>query len=129
MAALLTAPSRHASAKPSNIKHRNDTVEKLLTNEGLQSKNVTGDSNCYFSALSIYLFGHEHKHMALRQVIARQLSTAGCILAGVIVTDDDLQSEVIFIYLTQFKKNGTWVGEDIILATAIFLHSNIRVYT
>ena len=33
--------------------------------------------------------------MALRQIIVRQLSTARIILAGVIVTDDELQNEIL----------------------------------
>ena len=76
--------------------------------------------NYYFRALYVCLFSHEREHMALQQVI---------VLTGVIVTDDDLQNEVICTHLAQLKKNGTWVGEDIILATAIYLQSNVHVYT
>ena len=90
--------------------------------------NFTGDGNCYLRALSICLFGHERGHMALRQVIMRQLSTASSILAGFIVTDDDLQNEVICTHLVQLKKCGTWVRENIIDA-AISLQSNFHVYT
>ena len=90
--------------------------------------NFTGDSNCYFRALSVCIFGHERGYMALRQVIMWLLSTAGSILAGFIVTDDDLQNEVICTHLVQMKKYGTWVREKIIDA-AIYLQINFHVYT
>ena len=95
LAALLTAASSHASVKPSDMKYGNDDVDKQLADERLQSKNFTVDGNCYFFALFVCLFGHERDHMELRQVMVRELSTAGSILASVIDTNDDIQNEVI----------------------------------
>ena len=59
----------------------------------------------------------------------RHSSTTGSFLAGVIVTDDDLKHEVVCTHLAQLKKNGPMVEEDIIFTKAIFLQSNVLVYT
>ena len=129
LSALTNAVSRPASVSAADIKQRNEAVDKQLAAERLHSRDVTGDGNCYFRALSVCLFGHEGEHWLLRQNIVEQISTPGSILAGVTISDDDLHSEAVRGHLAQLKKNGTWAGEDIILATAIHLKRNIHIYS
>ena len=103
-------------------------MHKQLADGGLRAIDVIGDGNCYFRALSFCLFGHEQGHMMLRKTIVDQLFRAGNMLGGVAITCEELQKDDVRKQVAKLKEDGSWVGEDMILASAAHLQREIHVY-
>lgn len=87
--------------------------QRLVTNLKLYSlieKEVKGDGNCQFRALSDQLYHSSSHHGELRQQVVKQLRSTPEVYKGFV--DDDFGS-----YCHQMGKNGTW-GDHITLQAA-----------
>ena len=94
----------------------------------MRARDVLGDGNCYFRALSVCLYGHENGHSVLRQSIVRHISILadeGKSLPGVCM---DINDKHVRQQLELLMKDNTWVGEDIIVAIASYLQRAVHIY-
>lgn len=107
------------------IHKRNQSLHELLNSQGLYSINVSGDGNCYFRAISVCLFGSESSHSMLRQNICSHMASNNQIVYDASTSS---QSEDFMKYIQKILTDGTWVGEDVIKASADFLNRDINVY-
>ena len=131
MSVLLSAANsaEYERLSQAEIKKRNAALDRQLAAQGLRAVNVAVDGNCYFRALSINLYDNKDAHLQLRHSIIQNiihLASEGKSLPGVLM---DLSNESTRHYLEQLKIAGTWVGEDMITASAAFLHRTINVFS
>ncbi len=103
------------------IKMRNDNLNRQLAANNLRSIDVRGDGNCYFRSLSVVLYGDESHHAALRESISEELLNISRLAPAA-----DMQD--IHAHVENIKKDGVYVGEDVIVASASCLGRNICVY-
>ena len=84
------------------------------------SINVSGDENCLFRALSVFIYGHEFNYSFLRSTIAQHiLDQAVCV-----ATKDAKACRQQANTVTQ---EGRWVGEDVLPFAAICLKVGIQL--
>jgi OTU-like cysteine protease len=127
LAAVLQASSTSAALDQLTIYNRQAAVDKQLADRNLTSINVLGDGNCFFRAISVCLYGHEHEHAALRADIAKHFeATAGGLASAMDIGPEDyaeLRKRAAIV-----GRDGEWAGEDVILTTSAFLQRDIHVY-
>ena len=82
---------------------------------------MDGDSNCFFRALSYCLYKDQRQHTTLRASVASYVSRQANVASP--ENKDSLRKRA-----AEVAKDGVWPGEDILLASANFLHQTIRVY-
>lgn len=102
--------SEHWSKEPSSSA---DDRQRLLDNLKLYQlveKEVKGDGNCQFRALSDQLYETSTHHSGVRQQVVKQLRSSPEFYKGFV--DDDFVS-----YCSSMGKNGTW-GDHITLQAA-----------
>ena len=82
---------------------------------------MDGDGNCFFRALSYCLYRDQRQHTTLRASVASYVSRQANVASP--EDKDSLRKRA-----AEVAKDGVWPGEDILLASANFLHQTIRVY-
>jgi hypothetical protein len=111
-----------------------DAVDDQLAIEGFTSKDVTGDGNCLFRALSVLLFQSEEHHLLLRQ---EAVETAVVLFQDELaVVNEDEEFGSIEDYSGTMKKAATpkdnrryWGGFPEIVALAIRYDISISVHS
>jgi len=111
------------------VKDRNNAVESQLLNNNLCSVDVSGDGNCFFRAVSFALFAHEEKHSDLREAVANDIAKGAKAAFHESDECNTAKTTAILAHIDKARTNGTWVGEDVVLATAEYLRREIYVYT
>ena len=88
---------------------------------------VQGDGNCFFRAVSVCVYGDQTHHISLHTSVARHIQVMGrpiFIRAGITDVDDvSLKKSAHAV-----EADGTWVGQDAILATADYLQRDVNIY-
>lgn len=104
---------------------RNAAVERQLKKRELVMVKVVGDGNCFFRAICVITGRNEDEHLALRKVIAKQMyddaPNSHMLLFGE-------SEEAIRRHAEDVAVENTWVGEDVILATAAHFRRPIHVF-
>ena len=104
----MKAASEPSTLSSSVIEERNWALDKQLSLKHLRTIDVRGDGNCLLRALSVGLYGHEEEHKNLRKSIANYMISM------------NMSSNII--------NDGVWIGEDGIIAAAMFLSREIHVF-
>ena len=105
------------------IKQRIISLNQQLANKQLKAIDVQGDGNCFFRALSVSMYGHQNDHTKLRKAVARFMDIQAAEENHSLTDKEALRQRAVKI-----SKDGEWVAEDIILATANYLKRPIHVY-
>ena len=103
------------------IDERVRNLNAQLLHNHLTTTDVIGDGNCFFRALSVCLYGHENEHTTLRSSVANHLRAT-------IVNVSSPDSDALLRAVADVARDGSWVGEDVIAATAEYLQRIIHVY-
>ncbi|VVC45697.1 Ribonuclease H-like domain,OTU domain [Cinara cedri] len=82
---------------------------------------VLGDGNCWYRCISLWVTGSEKYHDVIRAELYQYVMNNKDVL-GFAGNDWHKNNE-------QMNKNGTWVVDVEVFATALFLKTNIYVYT
>lgn len=91
------------------------TLEGQLKSIGLRMKQITGDGNCFFRALSDQLHGRESDHKAIRDAICNYMKINEEEFK-LFVEDDEPWDE----YLGRMRKDGTWAGQiELVVASRV----------
>ena len=90
--------------------------------------NVAGDGNSLFRSISYSLYGNESQHSALRSKTVNFLKNSGTLFEGIINTcpDDGLSFSD---HIEHMRTDGTWAGEDAVIALAEICKRDIIVHT
>ena len=89
----------------------------------MASFDVIGDGNCFYKAVSIIVYGDQKNYVDLRQSLAQFVSLpcqSACISSA--------NNESLRQLANDIRKDESWAGKDIILATANFLQGPLHVY-
>ena len=81
----------------------------------------------FFRAVSNNLCDNERKHCELRK--AASIDFMDKILATTTTSNINSICSFIRYYITTIGLNGTWIGEDVIFATAKYLQREINVFS
>jgi hypothetical protein len=87
----------------------------------LSVTDVAGDGNCFYRALSVSIYGHQNEHTALRKSIAQHVLKQS-------ENSTTMDYRALQRRALDIAKDGSWAGEDSILAAANFLQRPIHVY-
>jgi hypothetical protein len=123
------AANSSASLSEAEANRRNAVLNRYLVANDMRAVNVAGDGNCYFRALSVCLYNNEEEHLKLRQSIIKYILQSverGEALPGIIM---DVTDASVLRELDNLKRDGTEVGEDVIVATAAYLHRPVYVFS
>ena len=104
-------------------------MDRQLAACKLSSRDVAGDGNCLFRALSVCLYDKEDEHCNLRQNIVQHIYTLAALGDSLPGVSMDVTDKVVSKQLNEMKKDGCWAGEDIIPVAASYLQRVIHVYT
>ena len=97
-----------------------------LSDDKLCAVDICGDGNCFFRSLSICMYANEKNHGMLRKKIV-QYMIDDCYMSADQLCADDKKEILQQLYL--LRKNGSWVGEDVIVAAATYLKQTVKVYS
>lgn len=98
-----------------------------LADLGLFIRDVLGDGNCFFRAVSIQLYGTDRYHAFLRYIVCQYMAGNEEELAP-FLSDIDTGSEGFQAYVNNMYTDGTWAGNLEILVTTIVTRRDIRIY-
>ncbi len=82
---------------------------------------MIGDGNCYYRAVCVGVYGKQDAYASLRKSLADY----------VILQQKDVSavsSESLKRLAADIQMDGSWAGEDVILATANYLRRPLHVY-
>ena len=92
------------------------TLEGQLLRIGLRCKQITGDGNCFFRAISDQIHGDEKGHKTIRDAICNHMSQHAEEFK-LFVEDDESWED----YLGRMRKDGTWAGQiELVVASRVF---------
>ena len=112
--------------EPDVIDFRNIELDRFLAADHLLSANVEGDGNCLFRAISYCPNGHQNEHSILRYEVCQHLLHN----YKRIFELDDIVGDIQFIsdYVKSMLVEGTWAGEECIMAAADYLQRPIYLF-
>ena len=86
----------------------NKRLDSLLEHNGLKRVPVAADGNCFFSAASLHLIGHNHK--SLREALCVHIEDNIDLDTNFFqaVSDSDERRLASLIEIQQLRENGTW---------------------
>ncbi|KAG1176077.1 hypothetical protein G6F70_003650 [Rhizopus microsporus] len=102
-----------------NVEDLNSQLKKL----NLCTKDITGDGNCLFRALSDQYYGRDSKHKVIRQEICRYLKENEEIYKFFVEDDQSFDS-----HLNNMQQDGTFGGNMELAAFAKLYKVDIKVY-
>ena len=120
---MFQAANASSELSQSTIKVRNTNIDDQLRKKNLHSINVRGDGNCFFRAISVFLYSNENHHADLRRAVAESIMLSSS--HDSISTEDATACRLRAEYIRQ---DGNWVGEDIIPVAAEYLKRDIHVF-
>ncbi|KXZ46175.1 hypothetical protein GPECTOR_46g244 [Gonium pectorale] len=100
-----------------------DDLEAELASLGLRIKEIVGDGNCFFRALSDQLQGDEKSHGQLRARVVGYIGEHQDDFAPFIEDDESFGS-----YVARMRKDGTWAGYMEVVAASRCLEANLTIY-
>lgn len=98
------------------------TDKTSLTNP-LQVIDTVGDGNCFFRAISIVLTGTEENHMLVRKQLINFMTI------NQVVKDFVAEDIANYVNRTKMDENKTWATDVEIFAMAIYLKTDIVVFS
>ena len=109
----------------SDVQLRNSALDNRLRECQLQSRDVIGDWNCFFRAISVCICGLENQHADLRKSIAQHmidLATRGhnLFFGG--------EVSVVQNRAKHISQQGVWPGEDILPIAASYLQRDLHIF-
>ncbi|GLI63326.1 hypothetical protein VaNZ11_006243 [Volvox africanus] len=90
---------------------------------GLRIKEITGDGNCFFRALSDQLQGDERQHVQIRQRVVSYMVEHQEDFTPFVEDDESFDS-----YIARMKKDGVWAGYMEVVAASRCLQANLTIY-
>ena len=102
-------------------------MDNFLTERGLIVKDVRGDGNCLFRAISVNLYGSEEQHAYIRKTVADYLEGHSDQIECTEFTNQD-DSLSLSDHIIKLSQDGYWAGEDAILAVANVYHCTVQVF-
>ena len=106
------------------IKARNSILFENLLSRGLRSIYVGSDGNCYFRVLCVCLYGRETEYCIHRKTIDQYIADNNRMAY---VSTDSTQSDIK--YIENISTPNTYVGEDVIKASADYLNRDVYVFS
>lgn len=94
-----------------------------LASFGLKLKEIGGDGNCLFRALSDQLYGTEQQHAQLRHDAVEHIRVNAEFFKFYIEDDEPIAD-----YLATMAKDGIWGGQLEMTALAEKMHFNVIVH-
>lgn len=119
-------PNATSTSKPKSFYTTDDSTEiaTQLRRLGLVLKDVTGDGNCLFRALSDQVHGHANQHPSIRMDICGHIE-ANRQLYELFIDEDDGTLEN---RMRRMRKDGTYGGNMEVVAAARTLGADIVVH-
>ena len=110
----------------------NKRLNSLLEHNGLKRVPVAADGNCFFSAASLHLIGHNHK--SLREALCVHIENNKDLYTSVFqaVSDSDKRCLVSLTEIQQLRENGTWnsnVNDILPLALADLTNRRVKIFS
>jgi len=96
----------------------------FLSENGINSKEILGDGNCLFRAISQAVYGTEDKHVELRKQAIGYINDNQDTLLGFIHDNETFKQ-----YIKRLSQNGEFAGELEIAALKEVIHRPIYVYS
>ncbi|XP_071958642.1 uncharacterized protein [Antedon mediterranea] len=109
-----------------NYKHsgRNCSINRAShIGHPLQIKNITGDGNCFYRAISYIISGTENNHLILRKAITNHLLESDDMFSNAL--SDEYRTVKEYVIKKRVMDNGTWASNTEISAMANLLNTDI----
>ena len=102
------------------IKARNDEANEQLQVKNLHTMEVPGDSKCFYRSISLIPYSSPCRHDELRNSVVQHLRVNFASIFSSKIGADALQLDASLANdcADALGRDGSWVGEDGILATA-----------
>ncbi|XP_071952879.1 uncharacterized protein [Antedon mediterranea] len=88
-----------------------------------QIKNITGDGNCFYRAISYIISGTEDNHLILRKAIGNHLLETNDLFSNTL--SDEYRTVKEYVIKKRVMVNGTWASNTEISAMANLLNTDI----
>ena len=101
-----------------------EDLSQQLAMIGLQSIRILADGNCFFRAISDQLYDHENDHLKLRATALNHLLVNSTYFLPFL----DVEKDSIHTYHSRMSRNGTYVDNLAIMATAFVIKRIIVIH-
>mmetsp|Transcript_511 Transcript_511/g.861 ORF Transcript_511/g.861 Transcript_511/m.861 type:complete len:290 (-) Transcript_511:2754-3623(-) len=98
-------------------------LKQQLKNFGLRIKEISGDGNCLFKAVSDQLIGSEDLHKEYRELACNYMQAHKEYFSPFVEDDWDFDD-----YVMKMRKEGTWGGNMELQALSLCLEVNIKIH-
>ncbi|RSH92953.1 hypothetical protein EHS25_008401 [Saitozyma podzolica] len=109
------------------LKLEDAAVKREMSRLGLSLRDVEGDGNCLFRALSDQLYGEQNRHPEIRKLTCDYLETHKQDMEFWVLYSSCLEGEDYAAYVTRMRKSGQYASEVEVNAAARMLRRDIRI--
>ena len=114
-------------ASESNKASKESDITSLLLQQNRKIQPVKGDGNCFFRALSVYLFGNQQQHLQVRREIVKFVSENLRLFEALVISDDN--SYTLLDHIKSMKNPMVWVTQVEIQAAVDLYAIPIYLFT